>query len=377
MKKLIYISLLFSVFFHFTGFKAQAIKHNVNVGNFYFTPSSLNVSVGDTIRWVLVGGSHTTTSSTIPAGATPWDSPITSAVTFYEYKVTVAGLYNYVCTPHATMGQVATFTASAAAPTLSVSPSSRSVTSAAGSTSFTVSSNSNWTSSSNSAWCTVTTAGSGNGMITANYTENTSVTPRTASITIMVSGLPSQTVTVSQSGAAPILSVNPDNQTVNELAGVASYSISSNTGWSATSSETWCTVTTSGNGNGMLSANYEQNQTYMLRTASITISVAGLAPKVVTLTQDASTVGVSDVLADEIKVLPNPTSGIFKISGGFSYNQKLSVMILDLSGKSVLSKNCHGSDSYTFDLSKSPRGFYYVRIDSEKMSIVKRVVLID
>ena len=104
---------------------AGATKWVVNVQNFSFAPANLpGVHVGDTIRWVWVSGSHTTTSTTIPFGAAAWDHPITSTNTSYEYPVTVAGAYNYKCTPHEAMGMVGSFTATALNPVLtSISPS--------------------------------------------------------------------------------------------------------------------------------------------------------------------------------------------------------------------------------------------------------------
>jgi hypothetical protein len=76
-----------------------------------FSPSSLTVNVGDIVRWVWSDGSHTTTSKSIPVGAQIWDSPLTSSSTSFEYTVTVAGSYSYVCTPHESMGMVGSFTA--------------------------------------------------------------------------------------------------------------------------------------------------------------------------------------------------------------------------------------------------------------------------
>ena len=98
---------------------AQATKWVVSVQNFSFSPSNLpGVIVGDTIRWVWVSGSHTTTSTTIPAGAASWDHLITISNTSYEYHVTIAGNYSYKCTPHVSMGMVGSFTATAPAPLL-------------------------------------------------------------------------------------------------------------------------------------------------------------------------------------------------------------------------------------------------------------------
>lgn len=94
----------------------NAAKLTISVSNFSFspdgsTPSTVTIALGDTVRWSWVSGNHTTTSSsaTIPSGAATWNSNINSSTTFFEYKPTVAGTYNYVCTPHASMGMTGSF----------------------------------------------------------------------------------------------------------------------------------------------------------------------------------------------------------------------------------------------------------------------------
>lgn len=93
---------------------SYARKFVVTVQNYSFTPDAIaDVAVGDTISWVWSSGvGHTSTSATIPAGAASWDSPISSANPTFEYKVTIAGVYNYVCTLHAALGMTGSFTAS-------------------------------------------------------------------------------------------------------------------------------------------------------------------------------------------------------------------------------------------------------------------------
>ncbi len=91
---------------------SPATTHIVNVSNYAFTPQNLNVSVGDTIKWVWISGIHTTTSTTIPQGAQPWDEIISNTNQTFSYVVSVVGLYNYVCTPHITMGMIGSFNAS-------------------------------------------------------------------------------------------------------------------------------------------------------------------------------------------------------------------------------------------------------------------------
>lgn len=82
----------------------------VEVEDFEFTPAIFTANVGDTITWFWEDGFHTTTSTVIPAGAAPWDSPITSGSPVFFYVVTAPGSYDYKCTPHASMGMVGHFT---------------------------------------------------------------------------------------------------------------------------------------------------------------------------------------------------------------------------------------------------------------------------
>jgi plastocyanin len=72
----------------------------VQATNFSFIPNTLNVSVGDSVKWVWVTGDHTTTSISVPGGAATWDALLTSAQQTYIYVVTVPGTYQYKCTPH-------------------------------------------------------------------------------------------------------------------------------------------------------------------------------------------------------------------------------------------------------------------------------------
>jgi hypothetical protein len=95
-------------------------------------------------------------------------------------------------------------------------------------------------------------------------------------------------VTVTQSGVPPILSVLPSSQNVPVTSGNASYAISSNSYWTASSNQAWCTVTNSGTGNSTLVAAYALNSSGSVRSANITITVGALTPVVVTLIQDAT-----------------------------------------------------------------------------------------
>ncbi len=91
-----------------------ATVHTILVGQsgLTFSPSSITtVLVGDTIRWSWVSGNHTSTSVTIPSGATSWDNFMASSASNFDYKVTVPGTYDYKCNPHAGAGMKGTFLA--------------------------------------------------------------------------------------------------------------------------------------------------------------------------------------------------------------------------------------------------------------------------
>jgi plastocyanin len=88
-----------------------ATKYIINVQEFTFTPNSIaTVKIGDTVHWNWINGMHTTTSTTIPAGAASWNQVIDLNNTGFDYIPSVVGVYNYKCTPHESLGMIASFT---------------------------------------------------------------------------------------------------------------------------------------------------------------------------------------------------------------------------------------------------------------------------
>ena len=86
-----------------------ATTHTITASGTSFTPSSgVTVNLGDTVKWVLAGGSHTSTSTSVPSGAATWDHTLSS--TPFIYVPTVVGTYAYQCNFHFSMGMTGTFT---------------------------------------------------------------------------------------------------------------------------------------------------------------------------------------------------------------------------------------------------------------------------
>ena len=88
---------------------AIATTHMVTVNNNFFAPDNINVTVGDTIMWMWGQGFHTTTSTSVPAGAISWDQQINNSAVSFAYVVQVPGVYQYQCNFHS--GMVGQFTA--------------------------------------------------------------------------------------------------------------------------------------------------------------------------------------------------------------------------------------------------------------------------
>ena len=71
----------------------------VGVSDFSFSPSTVTVSVGDTITWNLTDGSHTSTSGTPPDGDGLWSETLDPEAPF-AFTFTEAGEFPYFCRFH-------------------------------------------------------------------------------------------------------------------------------------------------------------------------------------------------------------------------------------------------------------------------------------
>ena len=85
-------------------------------------------------------------------------------------------------------------------------------------------------------------------------------------------------------------------------------------------------------------------------------------------------------LSDEdVSIYPNPSSnGIFTISAENLAAKKVEIRIMNVIGNEVLHEVITNSDtsfSKTVDLNKFAKGLYYVKLETDKYSVVRRVVI--
>jgi len=337
-----------------------------------------NTPAGSTTFTVSSNTSWTTSSNAswcnVSPGSSSGDGVITASYT--ENTDTISRTATITVTASGLSPVTVTVTQAASPHTLSVLPSNQNVpASPAGSTQFSVTSNSNWTVVSDQAWCTVNPSGSANGIITANYTVNNTSGGRIANITVTVAGISPVIVTVTQNGPSPTLSVTPANQNVGYLPGTTNFTVLSNSAWTASSDSSWLAVTPAGTGNGTINANFLQNPYYITRVATVTVSVAGLTPQAVTVTQAQSTVSVREHSGDVIRVIPNPSKGTFRLDVGEMKFTSINVSIMDISGRIIMQRECKDHADLLFNLSGSPEGSYFIRIIADSQEVTEKLIL--
>jgi hypothetical protein len=154
----------------------------------------------------------------------------------------------------------------------SISPVNQSIASGGGSGNINVTCGSGcpWTATSNSSWITITGGSSGAGSGTVNYSVAANTSPaRTGTITVA-----GQTFTVNQANGC-VYGISPASQTIPPGGGAGSVSVScdSSCAWTATSNNSWITITggSSGGGNGTVSYSVAANSGAM-RTGTLTIA---------------------------------------------------------------------------------------------------------
>ena len=341
---------------------AQYVAYSPASSIDFTVTSNTSWAASSNVSWCTVTPSGTG-NGTISAAYTVNPDPVVRTATI---TVTATGLPSVAVT----------LTQDPAPLSISVLPSNQNVpASPTGTTTFSVTSNTSWSAVSDQSWCSVTSGGTGNGTIIATYAENTNISGRLANITVTVPGLSPVVVTVSQAGLAPTLAVAPSNRNVTYPAGATTFTVTSNSTWTAVSDSAWLNVTSGGTGNGTINATYLENPYHVSRVARVTVTVSGLSPQVVTVTQAQSTVAVQEHNTQTIRIIPNPSKGSFRVDVGDLKFTSLNVSVMDMNGKTILYRVCWDKPELKFDLSSSPEGSYVIKVSNEDMEVTQKLIL--
>lgn len=245
-----------------------------------------------------------------------------------------------------------------------------------------ITSNTTWAATSDQTWLTVAPAsGTGDAILTLSAEANATTTERTAIVTLKATGLTDRTITVTQAAGAATLAVAPTTASFTSKAGSSSATVTSNTAWTATSSQSWLTLSTAaGTGDATLTLTVTANTTTNPRTATITLKATGAADQTIAVTQSAATTGVAQ-LASHL-----PTLSLLRSSGAalelglcnFEH-RSLSLELYALDGRKVLARSLgnlgDGMQNVSVDWSMLPVGTYLVTLKGNGQTIVNLQVM--
>ena len=93
------------------------------------------------------------------------------------------------------------------------------------------------------------------------------------------------------------------------------------------------------------------------------------APEIVT---EVETIKTSD--ESDVKIYPNPTSGKFTLSCDDFINENPRVRITNIAGQIIINKSLYNSENQ-IDISNYPNGIYLIKVDTDKHSVSKKIIL--
>lgn len=241
---------------------------------------------------------------------------------------------------------------------LSVTPASRSLGSAAGITSFIVTSNVSWSVNESADWLNTTVDGD---IITVSFNSNEAASSRSASITV-TGGECSQEVTLAQAGEAIVFQVGSSTLSLGATSGSsATLSITSNTDWSIVKSASWLNVSPlTGTGSSQVTVQAtSDNNTGSIRTDVLSATGSGTTYAVV-VTQDFIT-GVFDQLEHGVSIYPNPSGNELYVELGRELTG-FTVRVMDSRGSCIFSEDYKNRTEFSIDLGQFNSGIYYMEI---------------
>lgn len=165
------------------------------------------------------------------------------------------------------------------------------------------------------------------------------------------------------------LTVTPDPITYGETGGVETVSLTyfSWGSWNVSVSESWITPSvTSGTGGASFDLTCNDNSTGPARTAYLVVE-AGIYYDSILVTQQAGTASLI-MVESHIQIVPNPSTGIFKIMGLTDVSE---CFVRSISGEVVDIQIRKNNGQATVDLSCFTSGVYFIHVDDSIYRVVK------
>lgn len=214
------------------------------------------------------------------------------------------------------------FVINQAAGAISVSPKSQNVDNTSGTIQVTVTGSSNITYSISGSWLTYQSKS--DNVYTFAYTQNSTSSQRTATVTFSASGMTDGIFTLTQAGAsAPAsLSISPTSNSVSSSSGSVQITVTSSgiSDIQYSISDSW--ITYGGKNGNVYTFNYSSKTSTGQRTGTITFSGGGLS-KTYTLTQEGASADSITVNKEIISIVSG--GGYFRTELTVTYTGKVTV----------------------------------------------------
>lgn len=242
-----------------------------------------------------------------------------------------------------------------------------------------VSSDTDWFTGPVPEWMQVSEKkGTGDVALTVTaLSENTSDSPRSATLRFYGAGADPVQVAVTQAGADPAFAVSEsDTLFFTADASVEELVIHSNSDWSIEMSHTWMYAEyLSGSFDDTISVSVEENIETTERSGKIFLSTGSVHTDTIFIVQSGKTSGISGNKSPAalVQVYPNPASGSLFVDSG---NQLLSsVEILDLTGRILVHHKPGMNGVISLSLGHLDNGIYLLRYTGPGISgTVQQVV---
>jgi len=245
------------------------------------------------------------------------------------------------------------------------------------STSLTINSNIKWNVSSNQTWLKINqVSGVGNKLVT--LTANATDTERIAILSVSGEGIPTQEVKIYQMSNDTILKLTKTSVLFEDTLTTDTIIVKSNYPWTASSDQTWLTISpSSGVGIDTLIITAQKNTMSSNRTAIITVSENAIeltkanSFQTITVTQNAGKVTSKiETISNDLLLFPNPAKTSFVINS----DENLFIQVFTMAGDLIFSKNVLGNEIVSTENLSS--GLYLIKISSNTSIDTRRLIII-
>ena len=118
----------------------------------------------------------------------------------------------------------------------------------------------------------------------------------------------------------------------------------------------------------------EASSTYYIAFEGTEMNGKGISLDDISI-EESTTIGIDKVVSSDIKVYPNPTTGIINIKASKEYLTSAKLSLTTLTGSVILIKEISGQDEVSLDITDLPEGVYQLHLTNKMGHLTGKVIL--